>query len=68
MYELLKQGATSNGYFIEGASIEVYDASTDSSTVVEAGTTFSSGVYRMIYTKLLGDTEVNGYIYVEFQK
>lgn len=68
MYELLKQGATSNGYFIEGASIEVYDASTDSSTVVETGTTFSSGVYRMIYTKLLGDTEVNGYIYVEFQK
>ncbi|MBQ6815041.1 MAG: hypothetical protein IJP13_05840 [Lachnospiraceae bacterium] len=66
MYELLKQGAASNGFFIEGASIEAYDGATDTSSIVEAGAPITSGVYRMEYIKQIGDNEVNGYIYFEF--
>ena len=66
LYELLKQGAATNGYFIEGIDIEMYDAEADTSSVVASGTSLTSGVYRMAYIKQVGDTEVNGYIYFEF--
>ena len=64
VYEVLKQNAAANGYFIEGASIELYDTANGTATQLTSGASISAGVYRMAYTALVGTTEVDGYIYL----
>lgn len=67
IYEVLKQGVLSTGYYIEGANIELYDASTDSGTELETGAEISAGTYRMKFIKQIGEQEVDGYVYFEFK-
>ena len=64
VYTALKQGVLANGFFVEGATVQVYDAATDTVTTVTSDDTISTGIYRMIYSRLVGDSEINGYIYL----
>lgn len=64
VYEVLKQSAAANGYFVEGAVVELYDAANDTVTQLTSDSNISGGVYRMAYLRQVGNTEVSGYIYL----
>ena len=63
LYESFRQNVSENGYFIAEAEVELYDEATDTGTVLGSDADITNGIYRMKYSKQVGNSDLNGYVY-----
>ena len=63
LYESFRQSVSENGYFIAEAEVELYDEATDTGTVLGSDADITNGIYRMRYSKQVGNSDLNGYVY-----